>query len=40
MIAIMKHTATQNDIDYVVARANSLGLKTHVLGMVAWIRRF
>jgi 3-deoxy-7-phosphoheptulonate synthase len=30
MIAIMKQTATQKDIDYVVARANSLGLKTHV----------
>jgi len=26
----MKQTATQKDIDYVVARANSLGLKTHV----------
>lgn len=30
MITIMKPNATQNDIDYVIARANSLGLKTHV----------
>jgi 3-deoxy-7-phosphoheptulonate synthase len=30
MIVVMKEGAAENDIDYVVARAGSLGLKTHI----------
>ena len=30
MIIVMKTGATQNDVDYVVGRANSLGLETHL----------
>ena len=30
MVIIMKDSATQNDIDYVVRRASSLGLRSHI----------